>query len=193
MFYSNTSVYLYYPDTSSPNSVYVYNVSSGSFTQNKIQDSIPNGFMTQYTQSYRLQSVSIPATAMAYYAGTASSGTPGKAKRNEDGLELVGRDQGTDPWMRTLDLASGSLAWTEAQGTPPLLDFALLEYIRAGANGTLIAFGGADVSKTYLNFSFSFTNIKPKPASHTQFSQPSLDDIRDMSDIFVYDIASSTW
>ena len=32
-----------------------------------------------------------------------------------------------------------------------------------------------------------------KPLSHTQFAQNDLNDYWDMSKIFVYDIASSTW
>lgn len=148
MFYSNTSIYLYYPNTSSPDTTYVYNISTGLFTQNEIQDNIPNGFMTQYVGSYVWQDVSIPAIGKAYYAGTASSGTPGKARRNEAqaGPQLSERDEGTEPWMQSLNLAPGNLAWTYAQGFPPLLDDAALQYIRAGSNGTLIAFGGTDVS-----------------------------------------------
>lgn len=149
MFYSNTSVYLYYPDTSNPNTLYVYNVSTGSFTQNNAQDGIPDSFMTQYTGSYQLQDTSIPATGVAYYVGTASSDLPGKAKRNEEVPRLSERDEGTGSWMQSLNLAPGNLVWTYSQGTPPLLDGAVLQYIRAGDNGTLIAFGGSDVRHPY--------------------------------------------
>ncbi|KAI9692393.1 MAG: hypothetical protein M1822_006624 [Bathelium mastoideum] len=180
MFYSNTSIYLYYPNTSSPDATYVYNVSTGVFTQNDLQDGFdgtPDGFMTQYAESYGWQDVSIPAIGIAYYAGTASSGTPVKVRRNEVQADpqLSKRDQGTEPWMQSLNLAPGNLAWTKAQGSPPLLDYATLQYVRAGSNGILVALGGTD------------------PASHTQFTESSLNDYRDMSEILVYDIASSTW
>ncbi|KAI9711857.1 MAG: hypothetical protein M1820_002002 [Bogoriella megaspora] len=167
MFYSNTSLYMLYPGLSNPLDMWIYNVSTNNWVQSAAQDSLGSA-VWQYAGSNRNQWVSIPSIAQSWYAGTTNKGF---AKRDD----IAKRDEGTTPFIQSLDQAGG-LAWHgNKDDKTPLLDTATLSYVRAGEQGVLIAFGGTD------------------PSSHTQFAQDNLNDYREMSDIFIFDIASETW
>ena len=81
----------------------------------------------------------------------------------------------TSPGLQLLDTSVSTPKWTSGIPGSPLLSAAQMVYVRSGEAGVLIAFGGVD------------------PNSHTEFASSTLGDYRDMSQIFIFDIASSTW
>ena len=86
------------------------------------------------------------------------------------------RRDATNPGLQILDTSASPPNWTSStQGAPPLLSGAEMVYVRSGDEGVLIAFGGVD------------------PNDHSEFSSSTLGRYRDMSQIFIYDIASDTW
>lgn len=57
------------------------------------------------------------------------------------------RAEGTTPWSYRMQLSSTQISAQFATGGAPELDFASMVYVRAGAQGVLIAFGGTNVSR----------------------------------------------
>lgn len=98
-------------------------------------------------------------------------GTPDSALARRD---LVSRDIAS-PGLQMLDTSVIPAKWTLDTAGAPLLSAAEMVYVRSGGAGVLIAFGGVD------------------PNDHSEFSSNTLGTYRDMSQIFVYDIASGTW
>ena len=103
---------------------------------------------------------------------------PGTGKSYYTGTSdsaLARRDTVPNPGLQIFDSTSSTPKWTSNIQGGMLLSSGELVYVRSGREGVLLAFGGVD------------------PNEHTQFASSTLGDYRDMSQIGVYDIASSTW
>jgi len=139
--------------------MWTYNVSTGSFSNITVggTENVPSpGSYGGY--------VSNPATGHSYYIGYPVSGYFGNRKRDV-----------TAPWLQVLDSSTSDVQWLAGAGNGPAMTAGQMVYVRAGAEGVLIGFGGTD------------------PLSHKQFAESGLADYYSMDQIFVFDIASSTW
>ena len=79
------------------------------------------------------------------------------------------------PGLQMLDTSTSTPTWTSGIPGSPLLSAAQMVYVRSGEAGVLIAFGGVD------------------PNDHSEFDSDTLGTYREMSQIFIFDIASKTW
>ena len=79
------------------------------------------------------------------------------------------------PGLQMLDTSTSTPTWTSETPGSPLLSAAQMVYVRSGEAGVLVAFGGVD------------------PNDHSEFNSDTLGTYRDMSQIFIFDIASQTW
>jgi hypothetical protein len=165
--------------------MWIYNISTDDWAQSQALDSLGKS-VWENNGNNRLQAVSNPAVGMSWYAGATDQGFAKRdlnvaeeihEKREEvvAGRELAKRASVEMPFIQSLD-QDGGLAWNgnKDDSAPPLMDGNLV-YLRAGKSGVLVAFGGED------------------PYSHDQFAQSSLNDLRDMMDIYIFDIESNKW
>lgn len=108
--------------------MWTYDVSTDSFN-NVTVGGTKNVPTTGFVGAY----VSNPVTGLSYYIGSSTTAIKKRAV--------------TTPTLQVLDSSTPDIQWQAVEGNeaPPLRS-SQMNYVRAGAEGILVAFGGVDVS-----------------------------------------------